>query len=52
MNTYGVSCEVEDTVVATIEFESGAVGVIEITVAARPDDFESSISILGSKGSE
>lgn len=50
MNTYGVSCEVEDTVVATIEFESGAVGVIEITVAARPDDFESSISILGSKG--
>jgi UDP-N-acetyl-2-amino-2-deoxyglucuronate dehydrogenase len=50
MSTLGASIEVEDTVVATIEFTSGALGVIEITTAARPDDFESSISFVGSKG--
>lgn len=50
MKTFGADIEVEDTVVATLEFESGALGVLEITTAARPDDFESSISIVGSKG--
>ena len=48
--TFGVDVEIEDTVVANIEFESGALGIIEITTAARPDDFESSISVLGDKG--
>jgi predicted dehydrogenase len=50
MKTYGVDVEVEDTVVANIEFESGALGLVEITTAARPDDFESSISVLGENG--
>ena len=50
MNTFGVNVEVEDTVIANIEFESGAIGIVEITTAARPDDFESSISVLGNKG--
>lgn len=50
MKTFGANIEVEDTVVATIEFSSGALGVLEVTTAARPDDLESSISILGSKG--
>jgi len=48
--TFGVNVEIEDTLVANLEFESGALGIIEITTAARPDDFESSISILGDKG--
>jgi len=50
MRTLGVDVEVEDTVVATIEYGSGAVGVIECTTAARPDDFEASLSIVGEKG--
>lgn len=50
MTTIGANIEVEDTVAATLEFENGGLGVIEITTAARPDDFESSISIVGSKG--
>lgn len=50
MATLGANIEVEDTVTAAIEFENGGLGVIEITTAARPDDFESSISVVGSKG--
>jgi len=50
MDTYGADIEVEDCVVGTIRFKNGASGVIEITTAARPDDFESSISLVGSKG--
>ena len=50
MRTLGVDVEVEDTVVATIDYESGALGVIECTTAARPDDFEASFSIVGEKG--
>lgn len=50
MRTLGVEIEVEDTVVATLTFRSGAVGVIEATTAARPDDFEASFSIVGAKG--
>lgn len=46
-----VNVEVEDTAVATIRFKSGALGVVEVTTAARPDDFEASISILGEHGS-
>jgi len=48
--TLGADIEVEDTAAATFEFENGGVGVIEITTAARPDDFEASISLVGSKG--
>lgn len=50
MRTLGADIEVEDTVTATIEFESGAVGTVEVTTAARPNDYEASISIAGSEG--
>lgn len=50
MKTFNADIEVEDTVVATLEFESGALGILEITTAARPRDYESSLSIVGTKG--
>ena len=50
MFTLGVKVEVEDTALALFKFHNGAVGSLEITTAARPQDFEASISILGSKG--
>lgn len=43
--------EVEDTAAATLRFASGAVGIFEATVCARPEDMEASISLLGEKGS-
>lgn len=39
-----------DTVVAIVKFKEGALGVIEATTASQPKDIESSISVLGSKG--
>tara|TARA_Y100001958_G_C21204781_1_gene531015 strand:+ start:602 stop:1681 length:1080 start_codon:yes stop_codon:yes gene_type:complete len=50
MKTLGANIEVEDTAVGTFEFAKGGVGTIEVTTAARPDDFEASLSIVGSKG--
>lgn len=50
MKTFNAEIEVEDTVTATLEFESGGIGVVEITTAARPRDYESSLSIVGSRG--
>ena len=50
MRTLGAGIEVEDTVVATFKYENDAVGNLEVTTAARPDDFEASLSIVGSKG--
>ena len=50
MATLGSEIEVEDAMVGTIKFINGAIGSIEITTAARPKDFEASISIIGSKG--
>ena len=50
MRTLGAAIEVEDTVVAMLDYASGAVGSLEVTTAARPDDFEASISIVGSQG--
>ncbi len=50
MRTLGAEIEVEDTVVSNLEFTSNAIGTLEVTTAARPDDFEASISIVGSKG--
>lgn len=46
-----LNIEVEDTAAAILKFKSGALGVFEATVTARPKDFEASLSILGSKGS-
>jgi predicted dehydrogenase len=45
-----VSIEAEDTGVALVRFQGGALGVIEATTAARPEDLEGSISILGEGG--
>ena len=50
MSTLGAKIEVEDTALALFKFHNKAVGSLEITTAARPTDFEASISILGSKG--
>jgi predicted dehydrogenase len=46
-----VKIEAEDTGVAVIRYNSGALGVLEATTATRPKDLEGSISILGEKGS-
>lgn len=45
-----VDIEAEDTAVVILNFESGALGIIEATTATRPNDLEGSISLLGSKG--
>ncbi len=50
ISTQLVNVEVEDTAVAVLTFANGAQGVIEVTTAARPDDFEASISVLAEKG--
>jgi predicted dehydrogenase len=42
--------EAEDTAVVTMKFKNGALGIIEATTAARPNDLEGSISILGEGG--
>jgi UDP-N-acetyl-2-amino-2-deoxyglucuronate dehydrogenase len=44
------SVEVEDTALALLRFRSGALGVIEATTAARPNDIEGSLSVLGEYG--
>jgi predicted dehydrogenase len=44
------SLEAEDTLVALMKFENGALGTIEATTAARPEDFEASLSVVGEKG--
>jgi UDP-N-acetyl-2-amino-2-deoxyglucuronate dehydrogenase len=50
MRTLGANIEAEDTVVSSFTYENNAIGSLEVTTAARPDDFEASISIVGSKG--
>ena len=42
--------EAEDTIVAIMKFENGALGTIEATTAARPENFEASLSVVGEKG--
>jgi predicted dehydrogenase len=42
--------EAEDTIVAIMKFQNGALGTIEATTAARPEDFEASLSVVGEKG--
>ncbi len=48
--TLGAKIAVEDTAVATLEFESGALGVIEVMTSARDKDYEASISCVCEKG--
>jgi UDP-N-acetyl-2-amino-2-deoxyglucuronate dehydrogenase len=45
-----VDVEVEDTAAVWLRFKNGAMGIIEATTAARPNDLEASISILGENG--
>jgi len=49
-NTIIEGLEVEDTGIATLEFENGALGLIEATNACRPKNLEGSVSILGRGG--
>lgn len=42
--------EAEDTMVSVLRFASGALGTIEATTAARPRDYEASLSVVGEKG--
>jgi predicted dehydrogenase len=42
--------ETEDVGVALLRFRSGALGALEATTTARPRDLESSISVLGDRG--
>jgi len=46
----GAKLEAEDTGVTILKFRNGALGQIEVTMAARPNDYEASVSIVGSKG--
>jgi predicted dehydrogenase len=44
------SLEAEDTTVALVRFEDGAPGTIEATTAARPEDMDASLTLIGEKG--
>lgn len=48
--TLGANIEVEDTAAAAIEFEDGAIGSLEVTTAARPIDYEASLSLVCENG--
>lgn len=48
--TFGSVIDVEDTMTATFRFKSGAIGSLEITTAVRPNDVESSVSLIGADG--
>ncbi|EMJ96562.1 Gfo/Idh/MocA family protein [Leptospira alstonii] len=50
MKTMGANIEVEDTAVASVLFNNGALGSLEVTTAARPIDFEASLSIVCENG--
>lgn len=50
MRTLAVNIEVEDTVTALLDYKAKHVGVMEVTTAARPLDFEASISLVCDKG--
>lgn len=42
--------EAEDTGIATLQFCSGALGVLEATTAIRPSNLEGSLTIMGEQG--
>jgi UDP-N-acetyl-2-amino-2-deoxyglucuronate dehydrogenase len=48
--TLGADIEVEDSATASIAFENNAIGALEITTAARPIDFEASLSLVCENG--
>jgi len=50
MRTMGAAIEVEDAAVASLTYQHGGLGVVEVTTAARPIDFEASISFVCENG--
>jgi len=50
MKTLNANIEVEDSVVGNYEFNNGAIGCLEVTTAARPNDYEATIALIGTKG--
>jgi UDP-N-acetyl-2-amino-2-deoxyglucuronate dehydrogenase len=48
--TLGAEIEVEDTAAAILEFKNGAIGTLEVTTAARPIDYEASLSLVCESG--
>ena len=50
MRTLGADIEVEDSVVASALFRNGALGSLEVTTAARPVDYEASLSLVCENG--
>jgi UDP-N-acetyl-2-amino-2-deoxyglucuronate dehydrogenase len=50
MRTQGADIEVEDTMVGTALFQRGAIGNLEVTTAARPIDYEASLSLVCENG--
>jgi UDP-N-acetyl-2-amino-2-deoxyglucuronate dehydrogenase len=48
--TLGAQIEVEDTVAASLVFNNGALGTLEVTTAARPIDYEASLSLVCENG--
>lgn len=48
--TLGADIEVEDTTAAALQFENGAIGALEVTTAARPIDYEASLSLVCENG--
>jgi len=49
--TFNHDIEAEDTAIVIIEFESGALGLVEATTCTYPENLEGSLTILGEKGS-
>jgi len=45
-----LNIETEDTASCIINFQNGAMGIVEATTAVKPKDLEGSISIIGEKG--
>jgi len=50
MKTLNVKIEVEDTSIATLVFQNGALGNLEISTASRHEDYEASITIIFENG--
>lgn len=48
--TLGADIEVEDSATGSIEFDNGAIGSLEVTTAARPIDYEASLSLVCENG--
>jgi UDP-N-acetyl-2-amino-2-deoxyglucuronate dehydrogenase len=50
MRTLGADIEVEDSMVGSALFDNGALGSVEVTTAARPVDYEASLSVVCENG--